>query len=130
QFSRLDSLRQELGPRQSAEPMTLADREDALSDWLADHGVTRNWEVAPTLTAAGADVDWCERLVGALGATRLEPALEWVASTLSAAGLLGEVKESTRRISDLVAAVKSYTQLDRASMQKTDLAEGLESTLV
>ena len=51
-------------------------------------------------------------------------------STLAATGLLEEVKESTRRISDLVAAVKSYSQLDRASMQHTDLAEGLESTLV
>ena len=52
-----------------------------------------------------------------------------VVSTLSATALLGEVKESTRRISDLIAAVKSYSQLDRASMQPTDLAEGLESTL-
>ena len=51
-------------------------------------------------------------------------------STLSAATLLGEVKESTRRISELVAAVKSYSQLDRASVQPTDVTEGLESTLV
>ena len=34
----------------------------------------------------------------------LEPALEWVASTLTTATLLGELKESTRRISELVAA--------------------------
>jgi C4-dicarboxylate-specific signal transduction histidine kinase len=53
-----------------------------------------------------------------------------VVSTLSAATLLGEVKESTRRISELVAAVKSYSQLDRASVQPTDVTEGLESTLV
>ena len=32
----------------------------------------------------------------------------------SAATLLGEVKESTRRISELVAAVRSYSQMDRA----------------
>jgi len=110
--------------------MTLADREDALSDWLADHDVTRDWVLAPVLTGAGADVDWCERVAQALGDDRLEPGLEWVASTLSSTGLLEEVKESTRRISDLVAAVKSYAQLDRASMQRTDLTEGLESTLV
>ena len=66
----------------------------------------------------------------ALGEAKLEPGLEWVASTLASTGLLEEVKESTRRISDLVAAVKSYAQLDRAAMQQTDLAEGLESTLV
>jgi signal transduction histidine kinase len=53
-----------------------------------------------------------------------------VASTFSVAALLGEVKESTGRISELVAAVRSYSQLDRASMQQIDVADGLESTLV
>jgi signal transduction histidine kinase len=53
-----------------------------------------------------------------------------VASTLTSATLLAQVKESTRRISDLVAAAKTYSQLDRASMQWTDVAEGLESTLM
>jgi signal transduction histidine kinase len=53
-----------------------------------------------------------------------------VASTFSVATLLGEVKESTRRISELVAAVRSYSQLDRASMQQIDVTDGLDSTLV
>lgn len=60
----------------------------------------------------------------------LEPGLEWVASTLSAATLLGEVKESTRRITELVAAVRSYSQMDRGSIQTIDVTEGIESTLV
>jgi signal transduction histidine kinase len=45
------------------------------------------------------------------------------------AALLGEVRESTRRISELVAAVRSYSQLDRAAMQRVDVTEGLDSTL-
>jgi signal transduction histidine kinase len=44
--------------------------------------------------------------------------------------LLAEAKESSRRVSDLVAAIKSYSQMDRASMQRVDVIEGLESTLV
>ena len=130
QFTRLDALRVELGARPALDPMDLADREDTVSDWLSRHGVVRDWVLGPALAAAGADADWCERVADALGTDRLEAGLEWVASTLAATGLLDEVKESTRRISDLVAAMKSYSQLDRASMQQTDLAEGLESTLV
>jgi signal transduction histidine kinase len=129
QFTRLDELAQQLRSRPPGDPMALADREDALSEWLSRHGVTQEWVLAPVLTGAGADVEWCEQVAEALGEDRLQPGLEWVASTLSATGLLAEVKESTRRISELVAAVKSYSQLDRASMQQTDLAEGLESTL-
>ena len=130
QFADLDSLRQELGPRPAEGAMAVADREDPLSDWLSDSGVPRDWVLAPALAGAGADVDWCERAAQALGGDRLGPGLEWMVSTLTATALLAEVKECTRRISDLVAAVKSYSQLDRASMHPTDLAEGLESTLV
>ena len=48
----------------------------------------------------------------------------------AANALLSELKESTRRISELVAAVRSYTQLDRASLQRIDVTDGLDSTLV
>ena len=88
------------------------------------------WAIAPPLAAAGVDRDWCERAADVLEGPALEPGLEWVASTLSAATLLSEVKESTRRISELVAAVRSYSQMDRASLQPIDVTEGLESTLV
>jgi signal transduction histidine kinase len=52
-----------------------------------------------------------------------------VASTFSVAALLSDVKESTRRISELVSAVRSYTQMDRASMQHVAVTDGLDSTL-
>jgi signal transduction histidine kinase len=132
QFTAIDALRQELGAGSLViDPMGLADREDEIADWLSRHRVAEEWVLAPALAGAGADVDWCERVAEVLGeGPPLGDALEWVASTLSATGLLVEVKDSTRRISDLVKAVKSYSQLDRAAMQQTDLAEGLESTLV
>jgi signal transduction histidine kinase len=130
QFAGLDALRRELEVRPAGTMMDVADREDAVSDWLSEQDVTRDWMLAPALAAAGADVDWCERVAEALGRPPLEAGLEWVAATVSVAGLVEEAKDSTRRISDLVSAVKSYSQLDRASMQQTDIAEGLESTLV
>jgi signal transduction histidine kinase len=53
-----------------------------------------------------------------------------VAGIVSTRALLSEVKESTGRISALVDAVRSYSQLDRASFQLIDVTEGIESTLV
>jgi signal transduction histidine kinase len=53
-----------------------------------------------------------------------------VVSTLNVGNLLSVVQESTRRITELVGAIKSYSQLDRASVQETVLSEGLESTLI
>ena len=130
QFVALDALRQEITvPSVAEDPMVVADREEELSTWMTRHQVERDWVLAPTLAAAGVDTDWCERLTSAVGPGALEPAIEWVVSTLSTASLLSQVKESTGRVSDLVAAVQSYSQLDRASMQRTDITEGLASTL-
>jgi signal transduction histidine kinase len=131
QFTALDQLRQQLSPAAvSMTALELADLEETLAPWLARHGVTREWDIAAPLAAAGAGLDWCERAAGVLEEHALEPGLEWVASTFSVTTLLAEIKESSRRISMLVAAVKSYSQMDRASMQRVDVTEGLESTLV
>jgi len=131
QFIALDALRRELGTgTASVSPLALTDREEALADWLAANGVTAVWDIAPALAAAGADVAWCERAGQVLDGGTLEPGLEWVASALSAAVLLSEVKEATERVSGLVTAMKSYAQLDRASLQFTDVTEGIDSTLV
>ena len=127
----LDALRHELAPRPpDPDPLARADREQALASWLTRHGVERAWTIAPPLAAAGADPAWCERAAAVLEGPALQPGLEWVASTFSVATLLDEVTESTRRISELVAAVRSYSQLDRASLQRVDVTEGLDSTLV
>ncbi len=130
-FTALDALRRQIkAPARIAGALELADAEDALSTWLEGHGVGRDWIIAPPLAAAGVDVTWCDRVAAQLPEQALEPALEWVASTLSAATLLSEVKASTRRISELVGSVKSYSHLDRASLQDLDVTDGLESTLV
>lgn len=131
QLGALDMLRQEVTrPAVAPNALALADEEEALASWLTRHGVGREWVIAPSLAAAGADLGWCERAASILDGPALEPGLEWVASALSVAPLLAEMKESSRRISALIAAVKSYSQMDRASMQRTDVTEGLESTLV
>ena len=131
QFVAIDALRCQIGAATaSLDHLAVADREEALSDWLDAHGVDAAWRIAPALAAAGADIAWCERAAQILGSETLEPGLEWVASTLSTAALLSEIKDSTGRVSALVGAVKSYTQLDRASLQLIDVTEGIDSTLV
>ncbi len=129
-FTDLDRLRVDLRAPAGLDPLDRADEEQELTAWLTAHGVGEPWRLAPLLVAAGADPSWCERVNEALKGRGLPPALDWVAGTFSVAALLGEVKESTRRISELVAAVRSYSQLDRGSVQRIDITEGLISTLV
>jgi signal transduction histidine kinase len=131
QFAALDALRLEVGPVDAVpDPLALADREQELSVWMSRRGVADEWLLAPPLAAAGVDVAWCDRVAAVVDGPALQPALQWAASTFSAATLLGEVRESTRRISELVGAVRSYSQMDRASRQRIKVTDGIESTLV
>jgi signal transduction histidine kinase len=130
QFATLDAMRQEIPePPVSMNALAVADREDELTQWLLDRDIEQDSVIAPPFAAAGFDTDWCERAAALLDGDALALGLEWVANSLSMASLLSEVKQSTRRISDLVGVVKSYSQMDRASMQNIPVAEGIESTL-
>ena len=132
QFIALDELRRELTERPAPDHDSVAamDREDALAEWLQRHSVERGWELAAQLASASADAEWLDRVESTVGSAALEPALRWVASTLAAGALLSELTDTTTRISNLVAAAKSYSQMDRASLQDCDIHEGIESTLV
>ena len=132
QFVALDELRRGVGDAPGLTGAALADREETLSTWLEDRGIDREWVIAPALAAAGVDVEWCERAATVIGVEgpALQAGLEWVASALTTTTLIAEAQDSTRRISELVAAVRAYSQLDRGTVQRVDVTDGLESTLV
>jgi signal transduction histidine kinase len=129
QFTALDELRRSTVAPGPLDALALADRESELATWLEGHGVPDAWGLATALVTGGIDAVWCERAHEALGDRALAPGLEWVSATISSKTLLSELKDAVRRISDLVAAVRSYSQMDRASAQRTDVRDGLESTL-
>ncbi|MFJ2902110.1 ATP-binding protein [Streptomyces sp. NPDC087212] len=111
-------------------PLEASDREDALGDWLDDHGIPDGWRLAPTFVQAGLDVDWLEQVAAAVDATILPGAIGWLNYTVETELLMDEIEDSTTRISQLVGAAKQYAQLDRAPFQHADVHELLDSTLL
>ena len=130
QFVSLDELRRSIDPTSAPTGVALADLEESLTDWLAEHDVDRDWVIAPALAGAGVSPDWLDRVASSLPGEALQAGLEWVASAVTTTALIAEAQNATRRISDLVSAVKSYSQLDRAAVQDVRLVDGLESTLI
>jgi signal transduction histidine kinase len=73
-----------------------------------------------------ADAGWTREAL-----TELAPeSIPWVAADASVRLLLGELQMALERIGDIVAAVKGYTYLDQAPMQRVDVRVGIEQTLV
>ncbi|MFC9949946.1 ATP-binding protein [Streptomyces prasinus] len=111
-------------------PLEAADREDALTDWLEDHGIEQGRQIAPTFVQAGLDVDWLEQVASAVGQEILPGAVGWLNYTVETELLMDEIADSTTRVSRLVDAAKQYSQLDRAPYQVADVHELLDSTLL
>jgi signal transduction histidine kinase len=111
-------------------PVQTSDREDELTGWLDDNGVSSGWELAPTLVASGVSVEDLRRVADALEVAYLDGAVQWLAYTVETQTLLDEIENSTGRISALVGAAKQYSQMDRSPHQSIDIHDGLNSTLI
>jgi signal transduction histidine kinase len=115
---------------QALTPLEASDREDAITDWLADHGCRDGWQLSPTFVAAGLDTDWLDHVEAAVDPGTLESALRWLNYTVDTELLMNEIEDSTTRVSTLVGAAKQYSQLDRAPYQVVNVHELLDSTLL
>jgi signal transduction histidine kinase len=111
-------------------PTQVAEAEDELTDWLDDHGIGDGWDLAPALVAAGVRTEWLDEVAATVPEALLADGIHWVSYALETEQLMGEIEDSTDRISALVGAAKQYSQLDRAPHADIDVKDGLHSTLV
>lgn len=115
---------------ESLGPLEAADREDAVADWLDDHGVSDGPRLAPAFVQAGADTGWLDGIADTVGDPAVEGAVRWLSYRVETESLMDEIEDSITRISTLVGAARQYSQLDRAPHQVVDVHELLDSTLL
>lgn len=111
-----------------------SDREDAIGDWLDDHGIASAWDYAPTFVEAGLDIDWLERVSASVddvdATASLQSAVGWLKYTIDTELRMNEIAEASKRISALLAGAKQYSQMDRGVYQSADVHELLRSTMM
>jgi signal transduction histidine kinase len=112
------------------DPLERSDRETAVGEWLGEHGVANPWELAPSLVDQGLDLPALSKLADALEPEALAAVLVRAASAFPVYRLLHEIGEASGRVSEIAAALKSYSFLGQAPVQEVDLHEGLDNTLV
>jgi signal transduction histidine kinase len=116
-------------------PLEASDREDEITDWLDNRGVSDGWQLAGVFAQAGLDTAWLDQVAVTVAEQAgdgevLAGALHWLGYTVETEVLMNEIADSVTRISSLVTAAKQYSQLDRAPYQVVDVHELLDSTLV
>ncbi len=131
QFLGLDQVRAELQqrPTVTGSALEMADREETIGEWMDRRGIEFAWQMAPLLATKGVDEAWFGEVEALVGTDGLGAALQWISSAVGVTGLLAELADATDRIAHLVQDAKTYSQMDRASLQCEDLTGGIESTL-
>lgn len=109
-------------------PMEQLDREEAMADWLAEHGL--DTASAGMLADTEATVESLDRLADAVQGPALNAVVRWAAAGCAARSLASQIQGCSMRISGLVTAVKGFTHMDQANVaEAVDLGPGLADTV-
>jgi signal transduction histidine kinase len=109
-------------------PIEQAEREEAISGWLADHGLDD--AIAEALAETAVTLDALDRIARAVDGPALDAVLRWVAAGCSVRGLASEIQDAATHIAGLVAAIKGFTHMDQAAVSEpVDLVQGLSNTV-
>ena len=109
-------------------PLEQSDREEAIADWLAAHRVV----VANAYMLADTEVTFeaLDQLAAAVSEPALNAVLRWAAAGCAVRRLASGIQDAAMRISDLVRAVKGFTNMDQAMVaQPVDLRSSLGNTV-
>jgi signal transduction histidine kinase len=115
-------------PDAAVEPLTglaRSDRIDEIAATLERRGFADAWDLAPVLADAGADESWL-KACGDVDADDLRRAI--MLRSLDA--LAAEIGHAADRMSELVAAIKGYSSMDRDAMADETVHPGLIATIV
>jgi signal transduction histidine kinase len=105
-------------------------KEDTLADWLDEHAVPEAYLLAGVLVEEGVTPHALDELARHVPPAALPDVVRWAEKGMAAERLLEEITRSAGRISDLVAAVKGYSHMDRgADRERADVHAGLDQTL-
>lgn len=104
-----------------------ADLEAELSDWLESRHLPAI--AASALVESSIRVNQIEPLAKLITRDAVEHGLHILAADHEIFSLSREIEEASRRIADLVQAVKSYSYMDRAPVTDVDIEHDIEITL-
>jgi signal transduction histidine kinase len=112
-----------------SDPLARSDAESAVESWLEERDVEESWELAPALVSLGYDLPALERLEESWGDDAPVIA-DWIARAQALPSLSCEIEEATRRVSEIVGALKTYSYLGQAPVRAVDIRKGLDDTLI
>jgi signal transduction histidine kinase len=131
QIAAVDAIRNTClakAPEGVRSPVQQAEREEAIADWLADHGL--DTAEAEALADTPVTIKALDQLAVVVQGPALDVVLRWAAAGCAVRSLASEIQEAAMRITGLVTAIKGFTHMDQAMVaEPVDLASSLSNTV-
>lgn len=131
QLAAVDAIRTACMAKMTAgvrSPVQQAEREEAIADWLADHGLAT--EAAEALADTPVTFEALDQLAAVVPGPEMEAVLRWAGGVCAVRALATEIQEAAMRVSALVAAIKGFTHMDQAMVaEPLELGAGLANTV-
>lgn len=112
------------------DPLARSEAEDEIADWLDRNGVEESYQLSGSLIDSSITIDDLELLKSRVPAAMMTDAVCWLEASAAQDELSMVIETSVTRISELVAAIKEYTFMDRDGQQEVELHHGIDSTLL
>ncbi|MCD0488807.1 cyclic nucleotide-binding domain-containing protein [Pedobacter sp. MC2016-14] len=104
--------------------------EDEVSDWLDEHEIRDAADMAENFVAFGILAKDLDEFNSHLPEGHLQSVLTWTNNSLITEQMVADIQEASKRIADLVGAVKIYTHMDGGGDKSfVDLHSGIRNTL-
>jgi signal transduction histidine kinase len=115
------------GATNKLDALQRADLESELADWLQGRNYTG--DLAGDLVDAGIRVSDLQPLTNALSHEDSQHGMQILVYDHQILCLAREIEEASRRISDLIQAVKAYSYMDKTPISEVDVEYGIDVTL-
>ena len=110
--------------------MERAELEDEFTDWLETRKVHNSIEIAENFVDFGFKKEDLEDFEKNLNKTCMSPVFNWVNNNLITEKIVTDIEEASRRISELVGSVKTFTHMDQGHDKvQADIHVGIMNTL-
>ncbi len=134
QADRLRQLADEIPQRRASSPrldtLALSDREYEIETWLENAGIDAPWEYASIFVSLGYSDEDLAALADQFAPDQFGDVVRWYSAVYAAHSLQGDIHEGAARISEIIKALKTYSYLDQGPVQRINLHEGLDNTLI
>ena len=110
--------------------MQRTELEDDITDWLDDHGVRNTMDMPENFVNFGFSVADLDQFRNCIPEGHMQSVLTLINNSLTTEQMVADIQEASKRIAELVGAVKTYTHMDGGSDKSyVDLHSGIRNTL-